>query len=320
VIRPAISRAAALAVALTFGLVGAASASADISDSSNWAGYAIHRSGVRFRTVVGSWIQPRATCTAGRATYSSVWVGIGGYAISSPALEQIGTELDCTAAGRAVSDVWYELVPAPSRTTKLAVAPGDRIQASVAVTGNQVKLTLADLTRRRSFTRMAHVTVLDNTSAEWIVEAPSGCSTATDCQTLPLADFGSAAITGARATTTSGRRGSIADRHWSTTKISLAEDARRFAGSPADRPVLAQPSALTAGGTGFTVSYTGTTTAASVSTHAATAPASATARGSVGGSTARRLLRLGRKPHVVAPSSCATVGLRGQSCPLSGQD
>jgi hypothetical protein len=259
-----------------------------MSDSSNWAGYAIHRSGVRFRTVVGSWTQPQATCTPGRATYSSVWVGIGGYDVSSPALEQIGTELDCTTGGRVVSNVWYELVPAPSRTTKLAVAPGDRIQASVTVTGNQVKLTLADLTRQRSFTKTVHATVLDTTSAEWIVEAPSACSTATDCQTLPLADFGSAAITGARTTTTSGHRGSITDRRWSTTKISLAEDARRFAGSPADRPILAQPSALSADGTGFTVSYSGTATATATAT-ATTATAHAAAS-----AVTRRLVHLGR--------------------------
>jgi hypothetical protein len=268
VIRPAIRRAAALAGVLMFGLVGAATASAETSDSSNWAGYAIHRSGVRFRTVVGSWTQPQATCTAGRATYSSVWVGIGGYSVSSPALEQIGTELDCTVSGRVVSDIWYELVPAPSRSAKLAVAPGDRIQASVAVTGNEVKLTLADLTRHRSFTKTVHATVLDTTSAEWIVEAPSACSTVGDCRTLPLADFGSAAITGARATTTSGHRGSITDRRWSTTKISLAEDARRFAGSPASRPLLAQPSALSANGSGFTVSYSGTNISATAHTPA----------------------------------------------------
>lgn len=256
-IHPASRTAVALAAALTFGLLGAATASADTSDSSNWGGYAVHRSGVHFRFVAGSWTQPQVACTPGRATYSSVWVGIGGYDLSSPALQQIGTELDCTAGGRVVSNVWYELVPAPSRTTQLAVGAGDRIQASVAVTGHRVKLTLADLTRRRSFTKTVHVVLLDTSSAEWIVEAPSACRSATDCQPLPLADFGSAAISGARTTTTSGHRASITDRRWSTTRISLAENARRFAGSPADRPVLAQPSALTADGTGFTVSYFG---------------------------------------------------------------
>ena len=277
-IRPAIVRA--LAAALTLGLVGAGTASADTTASTNWAGYAVHRSGVHFRFVAGSWIQPQVTCNPGRASYSSVWIGVGGYDVSSPALEQIGTELDCTAGGRVISNVWYELVPAPARVTKLTVAPGDRIQASVAVAGHRVKLTLADLTRRRSFTKTVHVALLDTNSSEWIVEAPSACSSATDCQTLPLADFGSAAITGARATTTSGHRGSVTDRSWSATRISLAENARRLAGSPADRPVLAQPSALTADGTGFTVSYTGTSTAATAQTAVS--------------SRARRLVHLGR--------------------------
>jgi hypothetical protein len=268
--RPRANRgAAAVAVALTVGLLSAASAAADSTSSSNWAGYAVHRSGVRFRTVLGSWTQPHATCTAGRATYSSVWVGIGGYSISSPALEQIGTELDCTAGGRVVSDAWYELVPAASHTTKLIVKPGDRVQASVTVTGNQVKLTIADLTRHRSFAKALHATVLDTTSAEWIVEAPSLCRSASDCQTLPLADFVSAAIGGARVTTTTGHSGSITDRRWATTKISLAESGgRRFAGASPAAPTLATPSALTASGTGFIVSYSGTSTTAAVSASA----------------------------------------------------
>jgi Peptidase A4 family len=293
---PAVRWAAALTSALAVGLGGAATASADTTASSNWAGYAIHHSGLRFRHVVGSWTQPTATCTGGRATYSSVWVGIGGYSVTSPALEQIGTELDCTATGRAVSDAWYELVPAASHTTSLIVRPGDRMQASVAVTGNQVKLQINDLTRRRSFTKTLHATVLDTTSAEWIVEAPSACTTASDCQTLPLANFGSAAVTGARVTTTAGYRGSIADGHWATTKITLAEDARRFVRSPASRPILAQPSALTASGTGFTVSYTGTTASASAHTAAtsATARAAATARAPAAGLTTHRLVHLGR--------------------------
>lgn len=269
----AVRRAAALAAALALGLVGAATASADSSDSSNWAGYAAHRSGVRFRKVIGAWIQPNASCTAGKATYSSVWVGLGGYSISSPALEQIGTELDCTASGRVVSNAWYELVPAASHTTRLIVAPGDRVRASVTVTGDQVKLAITDLTRHRSFVRSLHDTVLDTTSAEWIVEAPSACTSSTDCRTLPLANFGSTALTGARAITTLGHTGAVADRRWRTTRISLAEDARRFAadGGTGPRPVLAAPSSLTAGGSAFTVSYSGATVTAGTNASGAAA-------------------------------------------------
>jgi peptidase A4-like protein len=200
--------------------------------------------------------------------------------VSSPALEQIGTELDCTASGRAVSSAWYELVPATSHTTKLIVHSGDRVRASVAVSGHRIALAIADLTRRRSFTRTLHATVLDTTSAEWIVEAPSVCHSATSCRTLPLADFGSAAITGARATTTTGHAGAIADARWQATRISLAAEAGRFGGNSAARAVLAAPSALSAGGSGFTVSFSGTSASG-------VAPASTS-------SLTRRLVHAGR--------------------------
>ena len=82
--------------------------------------------------MTGSWTQPHVSCRSKRASYSSVWVGIGGYSVTSPALEQIGTELDCTASGNVVSSAWYELVPAGSHTTALTVRPGDRVRASAS--------------------------------------------------------------------------------------------------------------------------------------------------------------------------------------------
>jgi hypothetical protein len=259
--RPVRLRLAVALATVIVGLVGAAAASADSTDSSNWAGYAIHHTGVRYRTVVGSWTQPHATCTAGSSTYSSVWVGLGGYSANSTALEQIGTELDCTASGRVESDAWYELVPAASHTTRLSVSPGDRMRASVTVTGTTVTLTIANLTSGRSFTRTLHDTVLDVTSAEWIVEAPSLCASgATECETLPLANFGTAAINGAHATTTTGYTGSISNRRWTTTKISLASAGGAFVGTSSAREVLASPSALSSNGRAFTVRYSGTST------------------------------------------------------------
>lgn len=258
---------AVAAVAVVAALAGAPAAFADSSESSNWAGYAIHHSGVNFTKVIGAWTQPDATCTAGEPTYSSVWVGIGGYSESSRALEQIGTEADCSAAGKAVSSAWYELVPASSRTIRLTIDAGDHVRASVSVVGSQVALTLDDLTRHRSFTKTLHASTLDTTSAEWIVEAPSVCDAAgaVSCQTLPLADFGSTGFSAARAASTAGHTGSIEDRTWTTTKISLTEAARRFigAGGPpgqdAAADVTAVPSALTAAGSAFTVTYQGTT-------------------------------------------------------------
>ena len=52
-----------------------------------------------------------------RRTSLAIWVGLGGYSLTSGELEQIGTEADCDAHGRASYYVWYELVPAdPVRT------------------------------------------------------------------------------------------------------------------------------------------------------------------------------------------------------------
>jgi hypothetical protein len=254
----------AAAIAAVAGLIGAPSALADSSQSSNWAGYAIHRTGVTFTRVIGTWTQPTASCTAGEPTYSSLWVGIGGYGLRSQALEQIGTEADCTGGGTAVSSAWYELVPQASHTIRLTIHPGDAVRASVQVSGREVSLTLADLTRHRSFTRRVRASAVDTGSAEWIVEAPSACAgeSQSSCQILPLADFGSAGFSSSSATSAGGHTGSIGDRKWTTTKISLSSDGRQFvgAGGPPGAVaglVTAVPSALGADGTAFTITYHG---------------------------------------------------------------
>jgi Peptidase A4 family len=248
-------------VALAF--VCAPAALADTTQSSNWAGYAIHRDGVSFSKVIGAWRQPDATCTPGTPSYSAVWVGIGGYSITSNALEQIGTEVDCSATGRVASSAWYELVPAASQSIKLIVRPGDELNASVTVTGHKVDLTLNDLTRHRKFTKTLHASVVDVSSAEWIVEAPSSCLSDNSCQTLPLADFGTASFDLASAKSTKGHTGSIADKAWSSTKITLAPAGQHFViyQGPGAALGSAAPSVLGGGGSSFKVTY-----------HAATIP------------------------------------------------
>jgi len=248
-----------IALASTVGLafVCAPAALADTSESSNWAGYAIHRNGVSFSKVVGAWRQPHAACTPGEPSYSAVWVGIGGYSITSDALEQIGTEVDCTAAGKVASSAWYEMVPAASQTIKLIVRPGDELSASVRVLGRTVQLTLDDLTRHRTFTKTLDASVVDVSSAEWIVEAPSTCLSNNSCQTLPLANFGSTGFDRARAESTTGHTGSIADHAWDSTEISLAPAGRHFViyHRPDAAPGSATPSALGRSGSSFKVTY-----------------------------------------------------------------
>jgi hypothetical protein len=235
--------------------VAPAAALADTATSSNWAGYAVHRNGVRFTRVTGAWKQPNATCTRGNPTFSAMWIGLGGFSLTSNALEQIGTEVDCTSSGRVSSTAWYELVPAPSRNINLRVRPGDSMSASVTVVGRRVTVSLVNQTMHTSYQHTFTTSSIDVTSAEWIVEAPSECYSNNSCQTLPLANFGMAGFTQARAKTVSGRTGSISSSAWGATKIVLQPSGRRFVTNGGGTMGAANPSGLTAGGSAFKVAF-----------------------------------------------------------------
>ena len=249
-------------VVLGAGLTAAPAALAKATQSTNWAGYAVHRDGVSFHRVSATWIQPSASCTGGQPSYSSAWVGLGGYSPTSDALEQIGTELDCTASGKMASSAWYELVPAPSKPISLAVQPGDVMHASVTVTGHRVVVELDNLTSHHSFRKTLHTAAIDVSSAEWIVEAPSECISQYSCQALPLANFGSISFASASVVTVGGRTGTIARGDWLRTKIRLTPGAQRLIVSrnSTDNAGTAAPSALRSGGSAFDVTFAAAST------------------------------------------------------------
>jgi hypothetical protein len=239
-------------------LLGAPAAVADASTSTstNWSGYVAH--GVRFRRVTSLWTQPTLTCTPGDRSYSAVWVGLGGYNLTSKALEQIGTEADCNTKGREISTAWFELVPAPSRSLRMIVHPGDLMAGRVTVVGNQVTLVLSDRTRHRTFTKSVTDSTLDVTSADWIVEAPSECGgDGSQCQPLTLADFGSETVARARAETALGKNGPISSRRWRTAVITLSppRSGRRFSGNEGAGEGESSPSPLKHAGTSFKLTY-----------------------------------------------------------------
>src|ERR1700761_1045920 len=86
----------------------ASAATTDVQASSNWAGYTA--TGAQFSKVSGSWTQPQASCDSSQGD-AAFWVGLGGASQGSQALEQTGTEVDCSS-GQPVYSAWYELVPA----------------------------------------------------------------------------------------------------------------------------------------------------------------------------------------------------------------
>ncbi len=262
-----------LAAVLAFPALPRASASASASagagggvttiTSDNWAGYAAHGHGVKFQRAAATWREPAAICTTGEESYSAFWIGIGGYSRSSEALEQIGTELDCTASGRATMSAWYELLPAPTRAVRMAVRAGDLMTAGVSIRGRRVTLRIADETRRETFARTIVDHSIDATSAEWIAEAPSDCSKSGACTTLPLTDFDGVDFSGATATTTTGTTSGIDDPAWTTTKLLLGYRRSGTAFVAKATSARATPTGLTDGGRVFRVDFSAATSTSS---------------------------------------------------------
>jgi Peptidase A4 family len=249
------------------GLLALAPASAGAARvSSNWAGYvaspATHR-GTHFRTVSGTWIAPAATCSAGHATYSAAWVGLGGDSSSASALEQIGTDSDCTRAGHARYSSWYELLPAGAVNLPLKISAGDEISASATVAGHTVTLKMRDVTTGAHVTRKRRASSIDTSSAEWIIEAPSACAEERNgsCEVLALTNFGTFAFSSATATI-KGHTGTIADSRWAAEALELRQGtvstSRIRAGAlalPSATEILATPSSVLAANGSFTVTW-----------------------------------------------------------------
>jgi Peptidase A4 family len=226
--------------------------------SHNWAGYAVtaKASTTKFTSVSGAWLVPHGKCDSAHPGHTAVWVGIGGFKRGSRALEQAGTEFDCGADGRAEYSAWFELLPAPARVIKMTLHPGDRIHTTVTVRGKRVTIYMRNGTRGKAFRRSFRMSAPASSSAEWIVEAPSKCKFGRRCTQLPLSNFGTVSFRRAQAVTAFKRHGGIAYPRWSNTRLVLSQRAGGQDSTSAGARI-AEPSALRARGTAFSVAYKG---------------------------------------------------------------
>jgi hypothetical protein len=233
-------------------------ASADSVVSADWAGYAIHGNLDHFRQVTGFWRQPKLVCKAGHKTYVEMWTGLGGFSPRSIAVEQLGTEGDCHSDGRQVAYAWYSIRAGIRKSIPMAIKPGDVIQAVVTLGRGTVTLELANHTNPQLSAQTLADTKVDDSAADWIVEARPFCISATACQPLDLANFRFVrfGLTSARLST--GYTGTIADPKWTATKVSIGLHGRRYGLNHAINSTTvggAAPSGLSANGSVFTVSY-----------------------------------------------------------------
>ncbi len=161
----------------------------DSVSSTNWSGFAVTGPSGSVSDAKGSWVVStiQGTCP-GTNQYSSFWVGIDGY--SSGTVEQTGTDSDCQG-GAPTYYAWYEFFPHPSFIINgITVHPGDKISAEVKAGGHgSFTVSITDTTTGQSFSTSSRVNRAQQSSAEWIAEAPSSSG-----GILPLANFGTASF------------------------------------------------------------------------------------------------------------------------------
>jgi hypothetical protein len=233
--------------------------------SPNWAGWVAlpqassQRLANHFTTVSGSWIQPTGTCPRHRSTFAAFWVGLGGYSLHARALEQIGSEVDCSRTGQLFSYAWYEFVPAgPVTIHAIKIRAGDSVTATVHASSDRVTVIFTNNTTGSTY----HHTIVmrdpapDTSAADWITEAPSNCDGDGHCKPLLLTNFGQIGFTAASATSigSGGRHtGAIDDPLWNYGEIVLSSNGNlRY--SPTEKS-YALPSLLNVDGTSFNVRY-----------------------------------------------------------------
>jgi hypothetical protein len=198
-------------------------------ESTNWSGYA--DTGTGFTQVSGTWKEPGASCTS-TTSLAAFWVGIDGY--SSDTVEQDGTLIECYER-TAYQYSWWEMYPTNDiQVVGESVAAGDSISASVVRSGDSYTLKVTDSTHPANSFTTTQSCSCDNTSAEWIAEAPSGSS-----GVYPLSDFGTWTLTSADVAT-GGSVGVISS--YTDDEITMVDNSGN---------VEAQPGALNGAGNSF---------------------------------------------------------------------
>jgi hypothetical protein len=200
--------------------------------------------------VEASWTEPSITCPKQGSQAVAIWIGIDGFGSrtlgipTTSALVQIGTQANCRN-GTAFHNAWHEVLPAEQHEVPMftPIRAGDLISARVSYASGRFTLSLIDVRAGLRFNLVEAAPGAPRRSAEWIVEAPATGCPAT-CVPIAMPRFGTVAFTSAHATI-GGSRAAIADDRWAHVKLTMS---RRGI-------VRTRPSALSAGGTAFRVTW-----------------------------------------------------------------
>jgi hypothetical protein len=207
--------------------------------SYNWSGYAdVDSAGNTYQAVSASFTEPAVTCTR-EQELAAFWVGLDGW--TDGTVEQDGTLAYCYE-GYAYYATWWEMYPSNDiQVVGELVAPGDQISSSVSVVSDHYNLTVIDSTNPdNSFTVKEKCGAkCEDSSAEWIAEAPSGSR-----GEYPLPKYTPWRVTNAY-TSASATTGSISA--FPNYNIGMVDDS--------DSYLLSEASNLNSSGTGFTAKW-----------------------------------------------------------------
>jgi Peptidase A4 family len=191
--------------------------------STDWAGYAVSSTSTPFTCVEATWTQPKVVCRGTSLSAVAFWVGIGG--VRQAGLVQAGTQTQCLQGSPTIG-AWHQSLPREpyAVAADLAVAVGDRIHTQVLAVGrSSYSLTVENLTTGATFTVTSTNGILDPTTAEWIVEAPTvGCPTR--CTITSLPDFGTVTLSDV-STTIDGVNGPLDAAGFVHTRTTLVTTA-----------------------------------------------------------------------------------------------
>ncbi|MGO8686087.1 MAG: G1 family glutamic endopeptidase, partial [Candidatus Dormibacteria bacterium] len=201
----------------------------------NWSGYALDEG--TYTGVSACWDVPAVPVTP-LDTYSSAWVGIGGFSGGDTTLIQTGTTEE-SYQGQVYYFAWSELLPA-APAPLFAVTPGDTVCASIAEQSADVwGIAIQDKTGGGSYSSTTIDYTSSESSAEWIMERPALCDSPSLSCLSTLADYGEMTFTSA---TVNGGNPDLT----SADGVFMYND---------DNQVISTPSAPSSTGNGFNVAY-----------------------------------------------------------------
>jgi len=200
--------------------------------SRNWAGYTT--TGGTFTEVGATWSVPQFAPDSPSGA-DAIWVGIGG--VHGSDLIQAGTQETVTGRGTTNYQAWVETLPDVSHPVPLPISAGDSVTISLQeqASGDWL-VSFANNTSGKTY-QLTVAYASSHSSAEWVVEAPSGQRG----RILPLDNFGSVSFTQAM-TVKNGQRLTITQADGRPVTM-VGQRARP----------LARPSSLDEDGAGFNV-------------------------------------------------------------------